>query len=76
MEIIISLWLPDITDWQCRQEEMDSMYTNLGNVVRNILSTIRHGVGVEASFSLVRDVIRWRQSKTTGDALYHKVLVR
>jgi len=35
-----------------------------------------HGVGVEASFSLGRDVIGWRQSKTTGETLREKVVVR
>jgi len=30
------------------------------------LSIISHGVGVEASFPHLQDVIRWRQSKTTG----------
>jgi len=31
---------------------------------------------VEASFSLRRDVIGWRQSKTTGETLRKKVVVR
>jgi len=42
----------------------------------NIFSIIPHGVGVEASFSLGRDVIGWRQSKTTGETLREKVVVR
>jgi hypothetical protein len=31
---------------------------------------------VEASFSLGQDVIGWRQSKTTGETLREKVVVR
>jgi hypothetical protein len=45
-------------------------------VARDIFSIIPHGVGVEASFSLGRDVISWRQSKTTGETLREKVVVR
>jgi len=45
-------------------------------VVRDILSIIPHGVGVESSFSLGQDVIGWRQSKTTGDTLREEVIVR
>jgi hypothetical protein len=45
-------------------------------VARDIFSIIPHGVGVEASFSLGRDVIGWRQSKTTGETLCEKVIVR
>jgi len=52
------------------------MYPDLSNVVRNIFSIIPHAVGVEASFSLSLDVIGWRQSKTTGQTLCEKVIVR
>jgi len=45
-------------------------------VARDIFSIIPHGVGVEASFSLGQDVISWRQSKTTGETLREKVVVR
>jgi len=45
-------------------------------VARGIFSIILHGFGVEASLSLGRDVIGWRQSTTTGETLYKKVLVR
>jgi len=45
-------------------------------VARDIFSIIPHGVEVEASFSLCRDVIGWRQSKTTGETLHEKVVVR
>ena len=37
---------------------------------------IPHGVGLEASFSLGRDVIGCRQSITTGNTLREKVGVR
>jgi len=76
MEISSTFWLPDITDWWRQQEETHSKYTDLPNMARDIFSIIPHGVGVEASFSLGRDVIGWRQSKTTGETLREKVVVR
>jgi len=45
-------------------------------VAHDIFSIIPHGVGVKASVSFVRDVIGWRQSKTTGETLCEKVVVR
>jgi hypothetical protein len=44
-------------------------------MARDIFSIIQHGVGVEASFSLGRDVVGWRQSKTTGETVREKVVV-
>jgi len=76
MEISSTFWIPDITDWSHQQEETHSMYADLSNVARNIFSIIPHGVGVEASLSLGRDVIGWRQSITTGETLRKKVVVR
>ena len=76
MEISSTFWLPDITDWWHQQEEMHSKYNDLSNVAQDIFSIIPHGVGVEASFSLGRDIIGWRQSKTTGETLREKVVVR
>jgi len=76
LEISSTFWLPDITDWWQQQEETHSMYADLSNVARDIFSIIPHGVGVEASFSLGRDVIGWRQSKTTGGTLCEQVVVR
>jgi len=63
MEMSSSYWLPDITDWWHQQEEMHSKYPNFSVLARDIFFIIPHGVGVEASFSLGRDVIGWRQSK-------------
>jgi len=76
--IVISstFWIPDIAEWWRQQEEMHSKYADLSNVASDIFSIIPHGVGVEASFSLGRDVIGWRQSKTTGEILWEKVVVR
>jgi len=54
---------------------MHPKYTDLSNVARDIFSIIPHGVGVEASFSLGRDVISWRQSQTTGETLQEKIVV-
>jgi len=76
MEISSTFWIPDITDWWHQQEETNSKYADLSNVARDISSIIPHGVGVEASFSLRRDVIGWRQSKTTGETLREEVVVR
>jgi hypothetical protein len=45
-------------------------------VARDIFSIIPHAVRVEASFSLRRDVIGWRQSKSTGETFHEKVVVR
>jgi len=45
-------------------------------VVCDINSIILPAVEVEASFCLDEDVIRWRQSETTGDTLPEKVVVR
>jgi len=76
MEIGSTLWIPDITDWWRQQEETHSKYADPSNVERDIFPTILHGVGVEASFSLGRNVIGWRQSKTTGETLQQKIVVR
>ena len=74
MEISSTLGLPDITDCGCKQQETDSKYADLTNVARNTFSIIPHGVGVEASFSLGRDVFGWWQSKSTGEALREEVV--
>jgi len=76
MEISSTFWLTDITNWWHQQEETHSKYADLSNVARVIVSIIPHGVGVEASFSLRRDVTGWRQSKTTGETLREDVVVR
>jgi hypothetical protein len=76
MEFSSTFWIPDTTDWWRQQEATHSKYADLSNVARDIFSIIPHGLGVEASFSLGRDVIRWRQSKTTGETLREKVVVR
>jgi len=75
MEISSTFWLPDITDWWRQQEETHSKYADLSNVARDIFSIIPHGVRVEASFSLGRNVIGWRHSETTGETLPKTVVV-
>jgi hypothetical protein len=75
MEISSICWIPDITDWWRQQEETPSKYADLSNVAHDRFSIIPHGVAVEASFSLGRDVIAWRQSKTRGETLREKVVV-
>jgi hypothetical protein len=52
------------------------MYADLSNVARDIFSIKTPGVGVQARFSLARDLIGWRQSKTTGETLHEQVVVR
>jgi hypothetical protein len=60
MEISRTFSIPDITDRWRQQEETHSNYADLSNVARDIFSLIPHGVGVEASVSLGRDVIGWK----------------
>jgi len=76
MEISSTFWILDITDWWRQQEETHSKYADLSNVAGDIFCIIPHSVGMEASFSLGRDVIGWRQSKTTGETLRKNVVVR
>jgi len=76
MEISSTMWIPDIAEWWRQQEEMHSKYADLSNVARHIFSIMPHGVGVETSFSLGQDVIGWMQSKTTGETIREKVVVR
>jgi len=76
MEIRSTFWFPDITDCWRQQEETHSKYADLSNVACDMFAIIPHGVGVEASFSIVQDVIGWRQSKTTGETPHQKVVVR
>jgi hypothetical protein len=61
MEFSSTFWIPDITDCWSQQEDTQPKYADLSNMVRNIISIIPHGVGVEDSVSLGRDVISWRQ---------------
>ena len=42
----------------------------------DIFTIIPHAVGVEARFSFGRGIIGWRQSKTTGETIRKKVVVR
>jgi len=60
MEISSTFWILDITDWWRRQEETHSKHADLSNVARDIFSIIPHGVGVEARYSLGRDVMSGR----------------
>jgi len=76
MEIRSTRWSPDIPNWRRQQEKTHPKYADLSKVARNIFSIILHGVRVEATLSLGRDLIGWRQSKTTGETLRNKVVVR
>jgi len=76
IEISSTFWIPDITDWWRKQKETHSKYADHPNVACDIFSIIPYGVGVEASISLGRDVLGWRQAKTTGETVREKVVVR
>jgi len=71
-----SFWSPSVAAWWKQQVNTASEYAPMAEMARDIFSVIPHGVGVEASFSLGRDVIGWRQSKTSGSTLQQKVVVR
>jgi len=75
-EFSSTFWILDITDRWRQKEETHSPYADLSNVAHNIFSIIAHGVEVEASFSLGRDVISWRQSKSMRGTLRGNVVVR
>jgi len=62
-----TIWLPDITDWLRQPEVMHTKYTEISPVTCAILSIIPHGVRVEATFPLCRDVIGWKQWKPPGE---------
>ena len=76
MEITSTFRFPHIANWWRQQEETHFKYAELSNVACDIPSIIPHGVGVESSFSISRDVIGWRQSKTTGETLCENVIAR
>jgi len=76
METSRTFWIPDITDWWRQEEETHSKYADLSNVARDRFSIIANPVRVESSFSPGRGVMGWRHSKTTGDTLREKVIVR
>jgi len=60
MDCCSTFWMPDKTDSWGQPVETHSKYANLSNVACDIFSIIRHGVGVEASFSHGRHVVGWR----------------
>jgi len=76
MEISSTFWIPGVTGWQRQYEETHSKYADVSNVAHDIFSIIPQGVRVEANFSLGQDVMGWRQSKTRGEILRKKVVVR
>ena len=76
MKISSTFRIPDITDWWGQLDEMHSKYADLSNVACDVSSIISHCVGVQASFSLGRHVIGWRQSETTRKTLCEKGVVR
>jgi hypothetical protein len=75
IDVSSAFWMSDVTDWWRNQEKLNPKYADLANVVHDIFSIMPHTVGVKASISHGRDVIGWRQSKTTGQTLREKVVV-
>jgi len=76
MWISSAFWIPDITDWWREMDEMHSKHADLSNVARDIFCLIPHGVRVESSVFLRRDVICLRQSKSTCETHRKIVIVR
>jgi len=76
MEISRPSSILDISEWWHKPEETRSEYADISNVARNLFSIIPQVDGVESSFSLGLDVIGWRQSKTTGETVCKKVVLR
>jgi hypothetical protein len=70
------LWILDISNWWCQQEEMHPINADLSNVACNIFAVILQNVEVVASWSLEWDVIGCKQSNTTGKTLCQKSIVR
>jgi hypothetical protein len=48
----LTFWIADITGWWHQQEETHSKYAERSNEACDIISFIRHGVGVQASIFL------------------------
>ena len=68
-ELTAAFWKPDVTAYWREQEDSCTQYAPLARMARDVFSVIPHGLGVEASFSLGRDVLGWRQCRTSGDML-------
>ena len=45
-------------------------------MARDIFSCVPHGVGVESSFSIARNVVSWKQSRMTAKTLQANMIVR
>ena len=76
LELTAAFWKTDVAAYWRMQEDSCTEYAPLARMARDIFSVIPHGVGVEASLSLGRDVVGWRQCRTSGDTLQKKVIVR
>jgi len=68
----------DGSDWPNPLWQHHSLLTELffADVASDRFSIIMHGIGMEASLFLGRDLIGWRKSKTTGKTLRENVVVR
>ena len=75
-EMTAAFWKPDVAAYWQAQENSLSEFAPLARMARDVFLVIPHSVGVEASFSLGRDIMGWRQCRTAGDTLQKKVVVR
>jgi hypothetical protein len=75
IEVRSTCWISDLHDWWCQKEETFSNYADLSKVAGDISSIISHCVRVESRFSFGRDVIGWRESKTTGGTLHKNFII-
>jgi hypothetical protein len=59
-----------------RERQYDPPAKPMIRMVRDIFSVLPHGVAVESSFSLARNVISWRQHRLNADTLRNYVMMR
>ena len=76
MDISSTFLNTDLMAWFHPQEEMHTKYIIVWNMARAIFTIIPHAVRAVACFSVGRNMMRWRQSTTTGETLREKVVVR
>lgn len=69
MQMSSTFWLPAISNVWRQHEETYSKYADLATVAGDIVSIMLHAAGVQARFSLQRDVIGWSERKSTGETV-------
>jgi len=76
MEISSTVWIPNITNWWRQHGERHSTDANLTNVARDMVCITPDAVGVDTRFALGQDDIGWWRSKTTGETLRQRGVLR